>query len=190
MTKVAVIYHSVTGTTEGLAEATCDGVRSVSGIDASIYSVRGKDIIEGRYRNTEVLDRLSQADAIVFGSPTFMGTVSAQFKAFADATTHYWEDQIWANKIAAGFTIGSNVSGDQLHTLQYFQILANQHGMIWVGLDLPNLATEAQRNRLGAQSGVVAHSPDGVLNKADCETARYLGQRVAKTAAALAFSQR
>mgnify|MGYP001627746717 CR=1 FL=1 len=182
MTQIAVVYHSVTGTTQGLAESIAEGAQAVPGATAVILAVKGGDIIEGRYCNSDLLTQLEQADAIVFGSPTFMGTVSAQFKAFADATTDYWEKQGWANKIAAGFTIGSNFSGDQLHAIQYLQILANQHGMLWVGLDIPCNSVEERRNRLGAQSGLIAHSPDGELNDADCLTARYLGQRVAQTA--------
>ncbi|ALS98717.1 flavodoxin family protein [Lacimicrobium alkaliphilum] len=184
MTQIAVIYHSVTDTTRGLGEAVAEGARSVQGTSAIILAVKGNDILEGRYSNSHVLSQLEQADAIVFGSPTFMGTVSAQFKAFADATSECWEKQGWANKIAAGFTIGSNFSGDQLHTIQYLQVFANQHGMLWVGLDIPCNSVEERRNRLGAQSGLIAHSPDGVLNEADCVTARYLGQRVALTAQA------
>lgn len=184
MTQIAVVYHSVTGTTQGLAESIVEGVQSVPGASAVILAVKGGDIIEGRYCNNDLLRQLEQADAIVFGSPTFMGSVSAHFKAFADATSVYWEKQGWANKIAAGFTIGSHFSGDQLHAIQYLQILANQHGMLWVGLDVPGNTVELRRNRLGAQSGLIAHSPDGELNDADCLTARYLGQRVAQTAQA------
>jgi NAD(P)H dehydrogenase (quinone) len=182
LTQIAVIYHSVTGTTRGLGEAIAEGARSVPGTSAIILAVKGGDILEGRYSNNHVLSQLEQTDAIVFGSPTFMGTVSAQFKAFADATSEYWEKQSWANKIAAGFTIGSNFSGDQLHAVQYLQIFANQHGMLWVGLDIPGNSAGERRNRLGAQSGLIAHSPDGTLNAADCVTAHYLGQRVAQTA--------
>lgn len=87
---------------------------------------------------------------------------------------------MWANKIAAGFTIGSNFSGDQLHTLQYLQILANQQGMLWVGLDIPGNQNDSGVNRLGAQSGLIAHSADGVLHETDLLTAHYLGQRVAQ----------
>lgn len=184
LTHIAVIYHSVTGTTQGLGEAIVEGARSVPGTSAITLAVQGSDILEGRYSNSHVLSQLEQADAIIFGSPTFMGTVSAQFKAFADATSEYWEKQGWANKIAAGFTIGSNFSGDQLHTIQYLQIFANQHGMLWIGLNIPGNSVEERRNRLGAQSGLIAHSPDGTLNAADCATARYLGQRVAQTAQA------
>lgn len=180
MTKVAVVFHSSTGTTACLADAVCEGVEKESKTSVIKIEITGSDIKQGRYINSQTLDSLSQMDAIIFGSPTFMGCVSAQFKAFADATGDLWSEQAWRNKIAAGFTVGSNLSGDQLNTIQYMQIFANQHGMLWASLDIPGNCDPEMRNRLGAQSGLIAHSKDGILNETDVETARYLGQRVAQ----------
>ena len=182
MIKVAVIFHSATGTTKKLAEAVAAGGRLVSGVDVVIAEIIGTDIVEGRFRNSALLAQLQDVDAMIFGSPTFMGCVSAQFKAFADATGELWAEKAWSNKIAGGFTIGSNFSGDQLNTLQYLQIFANQHGMLWVSLDIPGNCDAEGRNRLGAQSGLVAHSNNGELNATDLVTASYLGQRVAEVA--------
>jgi NAD(P)H dehydrogenase (quinone) len=159
--KLAIIFHSVTGTTKQLASSVA------------------ADIIEGRFNNCGLLEKLTDVDAIIFGSPTFMGSMSAQFKAFADATGELWAEKAWSDKVAAGFTIGSNLSGDQLHTIQYLQVFANQHGMLWASLDIPGNCDPQNRNRLGAQSGLIAHSKDGQLNDTDLMTAHYLGQRVA-----------
>lgn len=186
---VAVVYHSVTGTTARLAEAALSGAAGVDGIEAFAVSLEGKDIEAGRYRNSEVLDALSRADAIIFGSPTFMGCVSAQFKAFADATSECWFQRHWAGKFAAGFTVGNNPSGDQLSTIQYLSVFANQHGMFWVGIDLPGGFDAAGRNRMGAQSGLIAHAPTGIIEAVDLETARYLGARVASVASQYRFGQ-
>lgn len=180
MIKVAVIFHSVTGTTKQLAEEIIAGASSISGVETIELEIIGADIVEGRYRNSEILETLSDADAMVFGAPTYMGCVSAQFKAFADATGELWAEKRWTDKFATGFTIGSNLSGDQLNTIQYLQIFANQHGMLWVSLDIPGNFDLQGRNRLGAQSGLIAHSKDGELNITDLITARYLGQRIAK----------
>ncbi|MCH2158036.1 MAG: NAD(P)H-dependent oxidoreductase [Oleiphilaceae bacterium] len=179
MVKVAIVYHSVTGTTMQLAEAVEAGVSSVTGVEVISAEILGSDIIEGRFENSALIKQLSDVDAMVFGSPTFMGCVSAQFKAFADATGELWADSAWSNKIASGFTTGSNLSGDQLNTIQYLQIFANQHGMLWTSLDIPGNCDPEGRNRLGAQSGLIAHSLDGELNPIDLVTAKYLGQRVA-----------
>lgn len=182
MIKVAIIFHSASGTTKKLAEAVAAGIISVSGVEVVIAEILGADIIEGRFNNLALIEQLKDVDAMIFGSPTFMGCVSAQFKAFADATGDLWAEKAWSDKIASGFTIGSNVSGDQLNTIQYMQIFANQHGMLWAGLDIPGNCDAQGRNRLGAQSGLIAHSTDGELNAVDLVTAEYLGQRVANIA--------
>lgn len=179
MVKVAIIFHSAAATTKALAQAVVQGALSVAGIDVVNIEILGADIVEGRFKNESLLERLNDVDAMIFGSPTFMGSVSAQFKAFADATRELWSQKAWSNKIAGGFTIGSNLSGDQLNTLQYMQIFANQHGMLWVSLDIPGNCDAEGRNRLGAQSGLIAHSKDGELNDIDLITASYLGQRIA-----------
>jgi multimeric flavodoxin WrbA len=155
------------------------------GVRAFPVRIEGRDIVEGRYRNADALDALTKADALLFGSPTFMGCVSAQFKAFADASSELWFQRRWAGKIAAGLTVGNNPSGDQLSTIQYLGTLANQHGMLWIGLDLPGGFDPQGRNRMGAQSGLIAHAPGGIVDARDVETARYLGARVADYAARL-----
>ncbi|RLQ21714.1 flavodoxin family protein [Seongchinamella sediminis] len=185
MTTVAVIYHSATGTTKQLADAISEGINSAGNIaiESSEYRIVGEDIIEGRFINRELLTAAGQADGIIFGSPTYMGGVSAQFKAFADATGELWSKRQWANKIAAGFTIGSNYSGDQLSTIQYLNTFANQHGMLWASIDVPGGFEAGILNRLGAQSGLIAQTRDGNVDADDLTMARYLGARVARLAA-------
>jgi multimeric flavodoxin WrbA len=185
MTTIAVIYHSVTGTTQQLAEAIAEGVNDTNTASALMLSISGKDIVDGRFVNHELLAQIDSVDGVAFGSPTYMGCVSAQFKAFADATGEIWCDQVWANKVAAGFTIGSNYSGDQLNTIQYLNTFANQHGMLWVGLDIPGGYDPQGRNRLGAQCGVIAQTTDTNVHETDLATARHLGKRVAGLASAV-----
>ncbi len=177
---ILILYHSATGSTEQLAKAIYTGVSEID--SAALIALKGDDIIAGRYVNESVLLQVDTAKAIIFGSPTYMGGVSAQFKAFADATSERWCEQRWANKIAAGFTIGANLNGDQLSTMSYLSIFAAQHGMLWCGLDLAGGYDAEGRNRLGCQLGLSAHSSDGHIHDADQQTAFYLGQRVAKLA--------
>ena len=117
-------------------------------------------------------------DAIIFRSPTYRGGPAAQFKAFADASSDRWEQQKWSGKLAAGFTCGSNPNGDQLATLQYFNILAAQHGMLWVNLDVIG-SDDSGRNTLGTQLGVSALAREAGV-PSDLPTAFYLGKRVAR----------
>jgi NAD(P)H dehydrogenase (quinone) len=185
--KIVIVYHSVTGTTAQLAEAIAAGCHSVTAVDLQLLRIEGKDITQGRYKNSAVLEAIDQADAVIFGSPTFMGSVSAQFKAFADATAgDHWGEQLWADKVAAGFTVGTGYCGDTLHSLHYLQILAAQHGMLWAGLDLAGAGDVKAPNRLGAQAGVIVRAVDGAIKEVDLQTAFYLGLRVARVASRFA----
>lgn len=180
MKKVAIVYFSKTDVTHQLACALKEGLENNSSIEVFVHRIQGAEIIEGRFANMDIFNELADADAIVFGTPTYMGNVSAQFKSFADATSELWCDQLWAGKLAAGFTCGSAFNGDQSNTLQYMITLANQHGMLWLGLDSARGYKDHGINRLGCQLGVVACSENGELDEQDKATADYLGQRISE----------
>ena len=133
---------------------------------------------------------LLAADAIILGSPTYMGSVSWQFKKFADASSKPWFSQAWKNKIAAGFTNSATMNGDKLSTLHYLFTLSQQHSMIWVGTGLmPSNSKAAQRNDVnyvGSYSGAMAQSPSDAspaeMQQGDLETAKLFGARIAEVA--------
>ena len=183
MPTVSVIYFSGTGHTTKLAEAVQKGAASVAGVNTHLIAISGDDIIKGRYQNNEVFAKLDASDAIIFGSPTYMGGPAAQFKAFADATGVKWYAGEWRDKLAAGFTVSGGPSGDKLSTLHYFFTLAMQLGMIWIGLpELP--MNDKGINRLSSYSGVMAQAgqepPDVAPNAQDKLTGELLGVRVAQ----------
>ncbi len=186
MATLSIIYFSASGHTAKFAEAVAKGAATVVGVKTNLLAISGDDIIKGRYKNETVMAALDASDAIIFGSPTFMGGPAAQFKAFADASGERWYGQKWRDKIAAGFTVSGTPSGDKFSTLQYFQTLAMQHGMIWIGLgELPGQPNRV--NRLGGwvgAMGVGGITPaDGTPNNEDLLTAEVLGKRVATFAA-------
>ncbi|MBB4382753.1 flavodoxin family protein [Bradyrhizobium sp. SBR1B] len=129
MPLLAIVYFSISGTTETLAHAVARGADGIAHV--ALCRITGDDIVSGRFQNESLLNTIDRASAVAFGSPTYMGGAAAQFKAFADASSDRWTQQRWANKFAAGFTTGALAGGDQLHTLTYFSILAAQHGMLW-----------------------------------------------------------
>ncbi|MEM0912745.1 MAG: flavodoxin family protein [Pseudomonadota bacterium] len=178
--KIVIIFHSSTGTTKRLAHAIAKGVDNQQLGSSQLIEIIGQDIQHGRYLNQATLSAITEADAVIWGSPTYMGSVSAQFKSFADATGDVWDNQLWAGKLAAGFTIGANYCGDQLMTLQYMQVLASQHGMIWIGLDIAGGQDTQGRNRLGTQIGLASQTRDTDVPDIDLITAEYLGGRVAR----------
>ena len=168
MATTAVIYHSGYGHTQRVAQFVADGAQAqLIAIDAD------GNISEADWAT------LDAADAIVFGSPTYMGMVSWQFKKFADASSKRWFSGAWKDKVAGGFTISANLSGDKLSTLQYFMTLSMQHGMVWVGL--PGMS-DGTFNRLGSNSGLMAQvgstSPAADIPQGDLDTAKAYGERV------------
>ena len=180
--RIAIVYHSGYGHTGRQAEAVRAGVEEVAGAEAMLLTV---DEVAGHWED------LNAAQAIIFGSPTYMGAVSAPFKAFQEATSNavLARGYLWKDKIAAGFTTSGSRSGDKLSTLMLMVIFAAQHGMHWVGLDLPpancsSTGSEDDMNRLGFWLGAGAQAntdegPETAPPASDLATARHLGKRVA-----------
>lgn len=173
-----VVYDSGYGHTQKQAEAVAEGVHRVPGAEARLVAVTDGDI---------PWETLAASDAIIFGSPTYNGTISARLKKFMeDSTKPAWRPQTWRNKIAAGFTNSGAQHGDKLNSLVTMTLFAAQHGMIWVGLDLFPGRSADERNRIGGWLGAMAQSddvsPDISPISSDLETAAHLGQRVAEVA--------
>jgi NAD(P)H dehydrogenase (quinone) len=186
MAKVAIVYFSAQGHTHQLAEAVAEGATGVPGTQVELVRIVGEDITGGRWKNPEALAKLSAADAIVFGTPTYMGGYAAQTKAFIDAASEVWFKLGWKDKLAAGFTHSLGLSGDKLNTLQSLWVNAMQHGMVWVGLGEMVEGTGPDKvNRLSSYSGVMAQSDWGqeAVNPGDRKSAALLGARVATAAA-------
>lgn len=182
MSRIVVVYHSGYGHTQRMAQSVADG----AGAELLAIDADG-NLPEGGW------DMLDAADAIIMGSPTYMGGVSWQFKKFADASSKAWATQKWKDKLFAGFTNSATMNGDKLSTLHYLFTLAMQHSGIWVGTGLmPSNTKAAQRNDVnyvGSFAGAMAQSPSDAgandMLPGDLETARLFGQRVAEVAARL-----
>jgi multimeric flavodoxin WrbA len=180
MPKVAVVYHSGYGHTQRMAQAVAEG----AGAELLAIDADG-NLPESGW------ETLAAADAIILGSPTYMGSVSWQFKKFVDASSKPWYTQAWKDKLFAGFTNSASLNGDKSSTLTYMFTLAMQHGGIWVSQGvLPSNSKAAQRNDanfLGSYSGAMAQSPSdagaGEMAAGDLENARILGRRVVEVAA-------
>ncbi|MCA9973219.1 MAG: flavodoxin family protein [Anaerolineales bacterium] len=180
--KVVVVYHSGFGHTARQAEHVFNGAAAVDGVDALRVSV---DEIDAHW------DDLAAADAIIFGAPTYMGSVSAPFKAFMDASSKVWFTQGWKDKLAAGFTNSASQSGDKLNALIQMMVFSAQHSMVWVSLGLMpgnNASTGSvdDLNRVGGYAGAMAQSnaDEGAetMRESDLKTAEHLGRRVAEMA--------
>ncbi|MFG0305101.1 MAG: flavodoxin family protein [Phycisphaerales bacterium JB040] len=181
--RVAVVYHSGFGHTEAVARSVASGAER-SGV-AGVTLIAVADLPDPK-ENPEAWTALHEADAIVFGSPTYMGSVSAEFKAFMDRSGGFWFDQAWRGKLAAGFTNAGELDGDKRITLTVLQTFAAQHGMLWVPAGfLPGDAKPL--NRMGSFSGLMTQADNAPADttppEEDHESARRFGGWVARCAA-------
>ena len=172
---IVIVYHSGYGHTHKIAEAVAEGSGgSLLAIDAE------GNLPAGGW------NRLGSADAIIFGSPTYMGSVSWQFKKFADASSKVWATQGWKDKLGAAFTNSASVAGDKQTTLNTLFTLAQQHGMLWAGTGMmPSNAKAATRddvNYLSSFAGLATATPSDATPEemvpGDLRTAVLFGKRI------------
>ena len=181
MKSVVIIYHSGYGHTKKQAEAVYAGASSVAGVSAQLINVE---------EIAEQWDTINAADAMIFGAPTYMGSLSAKFQQFMEDSSKLWYTQAWKNKLAAGFTNSASLNGDKANALIQLVTFASQHSMLWVPLSLmPANSSKAQRNdlnRMGSFMGAMAQSDSDVSAEqappeGDLATAAHLGKHVAET---------
>jgi len=180
---IVIVYHSGYGHTSKVAEAVAAG----SGGKLLAIDANG-DLPEGAW------DVLNAAKAIIFGSPTYMGNVSWQFKKFADQSSKVWFNQGWKDKLGAAFTNSASVAGDKQTTLYTMFTLAQQHGMLWAGTGMmPSNSKAAKRddiNYLSSFAGLATASPSDAsadeIPHGDLATAKLFGERIASASRRLA----
>jgi multimeric flavodoxin WrbA len=183
MSKIVIVYHSGYGHTKKVAEAVAEGsAGALLAIDAE------GNLPEGGW------EQLAAASTIVFGSPTYMGSVSWQFKKFADASSRPWFTQVWKDKLAAGFTNSASMNGDKLSTLHYLFTLSQQHSMFWVGTGMmpsnSKAATRDDINYVASFAGLMTSTPSDAsadeMVPGDIATAKKFGERIAAATAKFA----
>ena len=181
MKKLAVIYHSAHGHTEHIAMHVLEGARGVPNTDAHLLKAEAL---------AKAPDALLDYDGYLLGSPTYLGGVTSQFKAFMDATGRLWRTQQLKGRLAAGFTVSSLPAGDKQSTLLSMFVFCMQHGMLWVGNPfLPEqhagVPYDEAANRLGSWSGLMAQAGHGASADSfvagDIKTARMFGRNFAQT---------
>lgn len=156
MTKLTSVYFSrYRGATEALARAITRGASRVPDTDAAMLSV---DQVDAHWQ------RLHESDAIVFGSPTYIGGVAADFKIFIEKLAgEVWLRRLWLNKVAGGFTVSAGRSGDKMACLQQLATFAAQLGMLWVpmritGGNYSSQGSEEDLNRMAGYLGLMAQA--------------------------------
>src|SRR5258705_9545618 len=182
--KIIVVYHSGYGHTVKIAEAVARGAAAINGASVELLTA---EQAPGRW---ELLDG---ADAIIMGAPTYMGSLSAPFKTFMDATSHLqYAEKRWEGKVAAGFTNGASRGGDKQNSLVQLMTFAAQHQMHWVnlGLNYGNNRSYTNEDILNRDSYTLGMAGQADMDRggdvappsSDIRSAEFLRLRVAEAA--------
>lgn len=145
--KILIVYYSMYGHIQRLAEAVAEGVREVAGAEALLRRVpetlptevlekMGATAAQQAQANIPVctIDELGQADAVIFGTPTRFGNMCGQMRQFLDATGKLWLDGTLIGKAGSVFTSSATQHGGQESTLLSFHTTLLHQGMVIVGL--------------------------------------------------------
>lgn len=201
MAKILVLYYSMYGHIETMAQLVAEGARSVAGAEVTVNRVP-ETIPEEQARQFGAKldqaapvaspDELADYDAILFGSPTRFGNMAGQMRSFLDQTGGLWAKGALNGKLASVFT-STGVGGGQETTVVSFWHTLAHHGMLIVPLGYGDVAGQI----LSDLSEVTAGSPYGAatlaggdgsrqISEKETTVARYQGRRVAELAVRLA----
>lgn len=199
--KVNVIFHSVYGHIWKMAEAIAEGAKE-AGATTKVLQVKEilSDEIIGKMGATEAkkkfahvpvatLDDLSEPDAIIFGTPTRFGNMSASMRAFLDATGGLWMKGTLIGKVGSVFASTATQHGGQESTILSFHTTLLHQGMVIVGLPYSE-QRQMTMNEItgGSPYGVTTiASPTGERMPSENELAmaRFQGKHVAGIAGRL-----
>jgi NAD(P)H dehydrogenase (quinone) len=198
MAKVLVLYYSMYGHIETMANAVAEGARSIAGTEVTIKRVpelMAEDAARKAGAKLDqaapiaTVDELPQYDAIIFGTPTRFGNMCAQMRNFLDRTGRLWLNGNLIGKVGSVFTSTATQHGGQETTITSFHSTLLHQGMIVVGVpyscqELLNMGEITGGSPYGA--GTLAGA-DGSRNPTDNELtiARFQGAHVAKIATKL-----
>ncbi|HEU0219632.1 MAG TPA: NAD(P)H:quinone oxidoreductase [Gallionella sp.] len=192
MAKVLVLYYSMYGHIEIMADAVAEGVRTVSGAEAVVKRVP-EIIPEDRARAMGVkldqkapiatTDELGNYDAIIFGTPTRFGNMTAQMRNFLDQTGKLWMNGTLIGKVGSVFTSTGTQHGGQETTITSFHSTLLHHGMVIVGVPYSckglTVMTEITGGSPYGSSTLAGGDGKRMPSENELEIARFQGRHVA-----------
>jgi NAD(P)H dehydrogenase (quinone) len=199
MSKILVLYYSMYGHVETMAEAIAEGARRVDGAVVDIKRVpelvpdevaKASSAKLDQAAPVATVDELAGYDAIIFGTPTRFGNMCAQMRNFLDQTGKLWVSGALVSKIGSVFTSTATQHGGQETTITSFHTTLLHHGMVIVGVPysckgLTYMEEISGGSPYGASTlskGDGSRQPSGN----ELEIARFQGEHVARLAKKLA----
>ncbi len=199
MTKVLVLYYSMFGHIERMAEAIAEGARSVEGAEVAVKRVpetipedkaRAMGIKLDQRAAIATTDELREYDAIIFGTPTRFGNMTAQMRAFLDHTGKLWAEGALVGKVGSVFTSSNTQHGGQETTITSFHSTLLHHGMVIVGVPYSceglSMMTEISGGSPYGASTLAGSDGKRTPSDNELEVARFQGKHVTQIAKRLA----
>jgi NAD(P)H dehydrogenase (quinone) len=197
MTKILVVYYSMYGHIETLANAIVEGARSVPGTEVTLKRVAELMSPEQAGKAGAKLDQaapiadpkeLADYDAILFGTPTRFGNMAAQMRNFLDQTGGLWVKGALVGKVGSVFT-STGTGGGNESTIMSFVTTLMHHGLVYVGLPYacPELLDISEVKGGSPWGAATIAGPDGSRTPSvkELAQARFQGAHVARIAAKL-----
>ena len=197
MTKVLVLYHSMYGHIETMAQAIAEGARSVAGAEVTIKRVpetMPAEVFAAAGGKTDQPApeaspaELPDYDAIIFGTPTRFGNMTGQMRNFLDQTGGLWANGALVGKVASVFTSTGTGGGEEMTITSTWTTLAH-HGMVIVpiGYATPELFDISQVSGGTPYGASTIAGGDGSRQPDERELAiaRHQGKMVTEVAAKL-----
>lgn len=139
MAKILVLYYSMYGHVETMAQAVAEGARRIGGVEVTIKRVPETMPAEvfanagGKTQDTPVAtpQELADYDAIIIGTPTRFGNMAGQMRTFLDQTGGLWANGALRGKIASVFS-STGTGGGQEQTITSTWTTLAHHGMVIV----------------------------------------------------------
>jgi NAD(P)H dehydrogenase (quinone) len=195
MTRILILYYSMYGHTETLANAVAEGARTIEGVEVDIRRVpelmpeeaaRKAGAKLDQAAAIAVIDELAGYDAIIFGTPTRFGNMCSQMRNFLDQTGGLWVKGGLIGKIGSVFISTATQHGGQETTIASFHTTLLHHGMIIVGVPFSCQELMTLKEMTGGSpygAGTIAAS-DGKRQPSANELAiaRFQGSHVANIA--------
>jgi NAD(P)H dehydrogenase (quinone) len=197
MTKLLVLYHSMYGHIDTMARAVAEGAGKVEGVEVTIKRVPETMDAETfanaggqRFDTQEAKPReLADYDAVIFGSPTRFGNMSAQMRNFLDQTGGLWAKGSLRGKVASVFTSTGTGGGQETTITSFWHTLAHQ-GMVIVplgyGLEEQYIYDQAGGGNPYGASTIAGSDGSRQPDERELSIARFQGEHVAGIAARLA----
>lgn len=197
MTKLLVLYYSMYGHVEKMANAIAEGARAVGNVEVMLKRVPEIMSEDAARKAGAKVDQaapvaspkeLGEYDAIIFGTPTRFGNMAAQMRNFLDQTGSLWVKGTLVGKVASVFASTGTGGGNESTILTFIPTLLH-HGMIYVGLPYacPELTDISELKGGSPYGAATIAGPDGSRQPSAKELAmaRFQGAHVAKIAAKL-----